>query len=62
MYLISKCKVQSLNWPNQLRILLLEMNIASKNDFMNKELEIKLLLSCINILFCLQKIKFDYFI
>ena len=31
-----------LSWPNQLRILLLEMNTASKNDSMNKELEIKL--------------------
>ena len=34
----------NLSRPNQLCILLLEMNIASKNDCMNKELEIKLLI------------------
>ena len=32
----------NLSWPNKLRILLLDMNIASKNDCINKELEIKL--------------------
>ena len=39
---LQSLKDYNLGWPNQLRILLLEMNTASKIYSMNKELEIKL--------------------